>query len=474
MTQKTMLTEFFTTNSRDANACNHYVWHEKKKEWTQRKSKDVIGRIYTAHPSEGERYYLRLLLTHIRGPHSFDELKTVDGNTFTTFKAAAAERGLLDDDEDARKCLEEAELTRMPFALRQLFATILAYCKPKNVNNLWNRFYPSMSEDYVHDGIPNGQLLQNFVLRHIDDVLQQQNMPVAQFDLPPFTEPPDLNRISKPMLEELFIPITEEDINSKNLLTDEQKRIFDYVMDKVKNQQPALIFIDGPAGSGKTFLYRAILANVLSQGLAAIATASSGISSLILPGGRTAHSRFKIPLSLISTSICSISKQSPLAELRKAAVLIWDEAPMTQRYAFEALDRTLRDITGVDLPFGGKIIILGGDFRQVLPVKPRASRAQTVDASISKSPLWRHVQISHLTRNMRVNQEENEFRNFVLRVGDGVENTVEGDMIRIPDDMVLPWENESASTSSQTTFTTKFNITTRTTKKAAPLFASGI
>ncbi len=57
--------------------------------------------------------------------------------------------------------------------------------------------------------------------------------------------------------------------------------------------------------------------------------------------------------------------------LKLAAIIIWDEAPMMSRYAMEALDRTLRKLMHNDLSFGGKIIVFGGDFRQVLPVIPQ-------------------------------------------------------------------------------------------------------
>ena len=58
----------------------------------------------------------------------------------------------------------------------------------------------------------------------------------------------------------------------------------------------AIFFVDGPGGTGKTYLYRALLANVRSRGMIGLATATSGVAASILPGGRTAHSRFEIPL----------------------------------------------------------------------------------------------------------------------------------------------------------------------------------
>ena len=68
--------------------------------------------------------------------------------------------------------------------------------------------------------------------------------------------------------------------------------------------------------------------------------ASSGIAATLLPSGRTAHSRFLIPIQITDSSICSISKNSPLAELLTVSkVIIWDEAPMVQRYCVEAVDR---------------------------------------------------------------------------------------------------------------------------------------
>ena len=103
--------------------------------------------------------------------------------------------------------------------------------------------------------------------------------------------------------------------------------------------------------------------------------ASSGIAATLLPGGRTAHSRFKIPLKLDEDSTCSISHNSDIAELiKQTSLIIWDEAPMQNRLAFECLDRSLRDIMKsvspnmYDKPFGGITVLLGGDFRQILPV----------------------------------------------------------------------------------------------------------
>ena len=66
---------------------------------------------------------------------------------------------------------------------------------------------------------------------------------------------------------------------------------------------------------------------------------------------------------------------------------------MAHKHLFEAADSSLRDIMKDvspalgSLPFGGKVVVLGGYFRQVLPVVPRGNRGQIVTASLKKSSL---------------------------------------------------------------------------------------
>jgi hypothetical protein len=100
-----------------------------------------------------------------------------------------------------------------------------------------------------------------------------------------------------------------------------------------------------------------------------LAVASLGIASLLLLGGRIAHSRFKIPIDLHDESTCNITQHMKVAELvRKAGLIIWDEAPMMHCRAFKTIDRTLHDLMQLDDAqatekiFGGKTVVLGGDF----------------------------------------------------------------------------------------------------------------
>ncbi|GBN62664.1 hypothetical protein AVEN_142181-1, partial [Araneus ventricosus] len=89
----------------------------------------------------------------------------------------------------------------------------------------------------------------------------------------------------------------------------------------------------------------------------------------------TAHSVFKIPIDLNATSTCNLKPNTKEADmLLKTKLIVWDEAPMTHVHAFLAVDRLLQDLTKCEEPFGGKVILLGGDFCQVLTVILRGSR----------------------------------------------------------------------------------------------------
>ncbi|XP_021727429.1 ATP-dependent DNA helicase PIF4-like [Chenopodium quinoa] len=176
-------------------------------------------------------------------------------------------------------------------------------------------------------------------------------------------EEDDLAKGMKEIEEELQISIHPEEINAVNLLNSEQKIPYNIIYNAVLDNKPAAFFVDGPGGTGKTFLYSTLLANVRTKGMIALAVASSGIAASGLFGGRTANSRFKIPLDVDEVPSPSISKQSALGQLiRLAKLIIWDEAPMELRQTIEFFDILLQDVYSNKLKFGGKVVVFGGDF----------------------------------------------------------------------------------------------------------------
>ncbi|XP_059291197.1 uncharacterized protein LOC132044706 [Lycium ferocissimum] len=124
-------------------------------------------------------------------------------------------------------------------------------------------------------------------------------------------------------------------------------------------------------------------------------------------------------------------------------LIIWDEAPMTKRQMIETVDRSFRDIMDVKKPFGGKVIVFGGNFRQVLSIVPKATRAETINASLVKSYLWPQMEKIQLRRNMRVRTDP-AVSNFLLRIGNGEERSIKDDLILLLDQMVVNSNNDSS------------------------------
>jgi len=238
--------------------------------------------------------------------------------------------------------------------------------------------------------------------------------------------------------------LKDEHMTIHNKLNPDQRNAFTAIIESIKKGLGKQIFVEGHGGTGKTFLWKAITTKLRSEGKIVLAVASCSIAALLLQGGRTAHSR----------TTCEIKQGSHLAELlKKTSLILWDEAPMAHRYCFEALDKSLRDIlrftneNSETRPFGGMTVVLGGDFRQILPVIPKGRREHIVNASIKSSYLWSHFEIFKLTKNMRLSclsnncieqQKVEEFARWILDIGDGKMSADDGEeLIKIPSDILL-------------------------------------
>ena len=231
-------------------------------------------------------------------------------------------------------------------------------------------------------------------------------------------------------------------------LTNQQRGVFDEVTTSTTQNtfDAKCFFIESCGGCGKTYLNNLLLAYVHSKGYHAIAVASSGIASLLLDDGTTGHSAFGIPVTKGGTS--SIPLESTRASfLRDCKLIVWDEAPMADNDCFRVLDELLRDIMRqVDdalhvVPFGGETVVMTGDWRQILPVVPRGSRAAIVASTLKKNYFWPYFKTLRLTTNIRVegtdvhaHQETRAFSNWLLDVGEGkLDNP-----LSVPPDMLLP------------------------------------
>ncbi|OIT22265.1 putative diphthine methyl ester synthase [Nicotiana attenuata] len=416
-----------------------FVWKKQLKRWEKRRTSQFsIGRIFFDPPGTGELYYLRLLLNVIKGPKSFDDLKRINNHNHLTFRDACYALGLLDDDKEYVDAIKEASNWGMPSYLRQLFAMLLLSNSMSRPEYVWQSTWQLLSEDILHEervllSNPEAELiddeLKNRCLQKLEKVLKSCGRSFHDFPTMPRPlyneeEVDQANRLIHDELRYNRRSLLEEHQQLLMNLTIEQKSVYDKIMRAVNEAKGGFFFLYGYGGTGKTFIWKTLSSGIRSRGDIVLTVASSGIASLLLPGGRTAHSRFAIPLNLTEDSTCNIKQGSPLANLIiKTKLIIWDEAPMMHKYCFEALDQTLRDIlrfkdtSTVDKPFGGKTVVLGGDFRQILPVIAKGSRQDIVNATLNSSYLWFHCEVLNLTKNTRLQRDQldadlDELKNF--------------------------------------------------------------
>jgi hypothetical protein len=428
----TSLTAFFKRNASHPTEYTykefpkHFVFAKGTGKWAPRKkgSETTIGRVYSASPKDSERFCLRLLLHHIPGPTSYENIRTVDGHTVATFKEACILRHLLEDDTEWDRALEEASVFQMPSQLRSLFATICVHCETTNPLELWEAHKGAMVEDFMHNNM-SAQAAEQKALQVIEDILQQHRMSCNGLGLPAIDPAQQFD-------PEPEFDIAVEEENAAALiakLNDKQRMLVDRVLQDIagiqEGQPPRCraYFLDGPGGSGKTMCYNALISFCRSRGVNVSSAAWTGIAATLLAGGRTCHSLFKLPVPILDTTVCNVSPTSPHADVLRSSILfIIDEASMVPANALSAIDKMLRDITGIiNVPFGGKIFLLGGDFRQVLPVVPRQPRTVIVENCLKcmKEPDWSIFQVFKLTKNMRAGADQQEFARWLLALGNG-------------------------------------------------------
>ena len=451
----TQLTGFFKANQKYDNARELYysefpsefVWNTNMFEWVPRKKQTVYGRLVYIPPNAGEKFYACLVLSVAKNLQSFDDLRRFDGVLYDTIRQACLARGLLEDDGEWRRSLDEAKHFQTGFILRALFVVILRDCLPADPCALWDEY-----KQYICDDLPR-------VLRRLgvgdssDNVVYDYGLYLIERNLllgsnrtmkdVGMSSPiRDWNTLlSNSLLQDhLRFEPAEEEEHLQNMLPSlniEQRIAFDRILESFAAGKKETFFVVGAAGAGKTFLYNTLCHAIRSRSLIVLCVTYSGIAAQLLPGGRTAHSTFKIPFEIMDDSICSIPKNSSLADLLKTVtLLIWDECSAQHRFAFEAVDRTLRDLRDCDEMFGGITTILGGDFLQTLPVIKGNLRSPVVHACLLSSPLWSRIRsnVLKLEKNMRVGSdaEDQVFASWLRNLSTGSLN-IENDNVLLPE-----------------------------------------
>ncbi|VDK43225.1 unnamed protein product, partial [Cylicostephanus goldi] len=402
----------------------------KERKWKRReRSNRQIGRMHTVPPNDPERFSLRILLLHRKNIRSFEDLRTVEGRLHLTFLDAARALGLLHDDSHYESCLEEAARFQMPAELRALFSYMLAFCEISDPRNLYDRFKSDMAEDFIYRGSTEyeAEALAYFDLY---DRLQ-----VLRYDL---SVRIPLPAQSRPVLPDQT-DYAYHDQKGKEMyqcLNQQQKLAADDILASSVFGRGKLHFVDGPGGSGKTYLYNAIYHILKGERKSVVCVAWTGIAASLLPEGRTASSTFKLNMKSGNRE-CSMRREAKEATiLKEASTIIWDEISMVPRFSLEAVDLLLQDLMCTNELFGGKTVVLGGDFRQVLPIVERGRECDMIDACVKNSQFWKSFRMHRLSVNMRAAESGSSWCDFLMSVGNGEASEDEAGRIQLPTEII--------------------------------------
>ncbi|XP_053164971.1 LOW QUALITY PROTEIN: uncharacterized protein LOC128350599 [Hemicordylus capensis] len=333
--RETQLTAWFKLNQSNEKARNilyadiplYYVFDTANSTWKlrQRGADKVIGRMYSVNlPSDPERYCLRLLLLHVPGATSYENLRSVDGNEYPTYQEAAKTRGLINDEQVWESTLEDAAQYNMPKQIRELFAYICVFASLQNMQELFTKYEQYLIEDYVHKHMLHNAectICRDLALQEIANILTLHGKKCTDFGLTyTIKNTEQLTDTYNQTYERQTAEVMSRTFN------DEQKAAIEQILAASQNYEldHCCFFLDSPGGSGKTYLYKTIPFPLPLQ---------------------TYHSQFKLPVPILENSVSNMRLNSQDAKnIKTAKIIIWDESTMAPTQALTTVDKLMQEI----------------------------------------------------------------------------------------------------------------------------------
>jgi len=139
--------------------------------------------MYTVNPLDRDRFHLRLLLLHQKGPQSFQDIRIVEGIVYQTNAGAAIALGLLENDQAWASCLIESAGLDTPRQQRYLFVMILVFCEPTNPLSLYQTNEANLMEDF-NQRFQNISHARAACLDAIGSLPRENGKTHADYDLP--------------------------------------------------------------------------------------------------------------------------------------------------------------------------------------------------------------------------------------------------------------------------------------------------
>jgi len=208
-----------------------------------------------------------LLLHNVKGPQSFADLKTVDGDLCSSFHEACLKLGLLEDDNQYHLAVEEAIVSNSPASIRMLFAVILGWCEPSNPLDIYDNHKEAMVEDFLHqqrtlhrdEHLEVNDDMLNLALNDLQErVVSMGGRQLSEYGLPQ-PRAIDTNRFAREYRsydqrgQQAYV-----DCNAA-LLTVDQHDVYENFCSLVDRNEGGVLFLDAPGGTGRIFLINLIL-----------------------------------------------------------------------------------------------------------------------------------------------------------------------------------------------------------------------
>lgn len=461
---KSTLTEFFALCTRDPEArkllytevAKYFVWCTRTRTWQVRQQRggSIVSRIREVQPWQIELFAMRCLLLCIVGPKSFIDLRTSrqTGALFASFNEHAQALNIVRDDAVFMRTLEDMAQRNLPPMFRRSFAIMLMnnIIAIANSYAMWERFRDDMTADFrrmpQHRDATDDELY-DLALQDLNDKFQQSGRTCRFYRLP---MPQGLRAHVDPPSQ--APPV---DGNNDNIVLNQAQQYgYDQIMNSIRQRSRGEPFVGahiviGPAGSGKTTLYKRLIRDCAAEGRRVKPCATTGIASMLMAGGMTAHRTFGLPINMddqMQSNLINKLNCRHCQELRDTDVFLIDEITMMVRHGIRIIDCFLKKLMNNDVLFGGKIIVFGGDFRQLLPVVPGGSRPEIVTQSVISHPRWRTFNVIVLYQNMR--SSDPVHNEWLLKLGTGSLPPVYDDpnLVEIPADLLLNVPATAAAT----------------------------
>ncbi|KAK0416435.1 hypothetical protein QR680_012481 [Steinernema hermaphroditum] len=405
--------------------CYRFDYQERK--WVKRsKKRPVIARVQAVPLGKQELFAMRALLMVTKAPKSFEDLR----GKKTTYAEKATELGLIDSPKFWDDYLAEVvKFAKRPKDIRAAFARLVTMgCHPNPIQ-AYQTFKKDMFRPNIHQTAHEAKKIG---IRDLERRLRRFGRSLVEFGE---DEVDRFFRESDSLYPELedrngdidYDGIREQGDQDFEILNDDQKNIVRTIEEAVQyrhlHNQQRLFELNGSGGTGKTLTINTLIRRLIGQGKKVIVCASTGIAATLLVSGKTVHSAFKVAPNRPVPQYSAHTEQGK--KVMEAEVIIWDEITMSNRTLINAIDQHCRDVLpNIDdhkeTAFGGKVVLVCGDWKQLLPVvEGAAAPIEQLRASFKYTASIDKFKTLKLTRNMRIGPDEESYRHYTERVGNG-------------------------------------------------------